>query len=118
MIVKTNGITRIVFLTNKYAIKIPNPFNNHVNFLSGCYANWKERMYYKSWKQSQYYLKDLVVPTLYCSLFGLVSIQYKCEQLERELEEDEENTFLNVTEDTKSENFGYYDKVLVCLDYA
>ena len=118
MTIKTNGITRLVFLTNNYAIKIPNPFNNHVNFLSGCYANWKERMYYKQWKQSNYYLKDLVVPTLYCSLFGLVAVQYRCDKLNRELDEDEEDTFIVITEDIKSENFGYYNDTLVCIDYA
>ena len=118
MTIKTNGITRLVFLTNNYAIKIPNPFNNHVNFLSGCYANWKERMYYKQWKQSNYYLKDLVVPTLYCSLFGLLAVQYRCDKLNRELDEDEEDTFIVITEDIKSENFGYYNSTLVCIDYA
>jgi hypothetical protein len=39
MKIKLNGVTRIVLLIGRYAVKIPNFTVQHHHFLHGCYAN-------------------------------------------------------------------------------
>ena len=112
------GTTRLVFKFYKYVIKIPNFTYSHLNFLNGCYCNWSERNYYKTF-QSLPEFKNKVAPSLFCSYFGLFQIQLYCEPLERELTDLELIYFENVRNgETKHLNFGYYNGILVCLDYA
>lgn len=115
---KRNGVTRLVFVFGNFVVKIPNFTCQHSHFLAGCYANHKERCYWKSW-MSYPELKERVVPTWFCSWFGLFQIQARAAILNN-------NAFLNeyddkyfyFTTDRKPSNFGYYKNKLVCVDYA
>ena len=116
------GITRFVFLIGSFAIKIPRfslKMTNygHSNFLQGCLANWKERMnyiYFKSIPEIQ----PLMVPSIWCSWFGLIQVQRRAEPLRRELTKVEANIMSKICTDLKSVNFGIYEGNLVCLDYG
>lgn len=101
-----------------YAFKIPNFSHGHGNFLNGCYANWSERKYYKDFINADYEnnLVHLVSPSYFCSWFGLLQIQAKCEPVYEELNNIEKYLPLCGT-DSKKENFGYFKGKLVCLDY-
>jgi len=115
MIIK-RGVTRIVMVFNHIVIKIPNGLYSHLNFLNGCYANYSERQFCKSFKQHELFQK--VAPSIFCTYFGLIQVQKRCEPLIRELTDDELNTFNEVRGgESKSENFGIYRGVVVCLDY-
>ena len=115
--IKLNGVTRIVFLVGNYAIKIPNFLYSHQHFLQGCYANWSERTYCKQMKGIEE-LSIKVTPTIFCFLFGLLSIQKRCNPLERDLTEAEVEYFKHQTTDVKKENFGILNGVVVCIDYV
>lgn len=114
------GITRMVWLVGKYAIKIANPIYNHEHFLDGCRANWSERNYYKSFINADYAENMVahVAPSLFCSWFGLLQIQRRCIPLEKELNEKQKEFFKPLCrQDNKKENFGWYNGKIVCLDY-
>jgi hypothetical protein len=112
------GVTRLVFVFDNFVIKIPNFSVQHSHFLAGCYANFKERCYWKSWKGYPP-LQDRVVPTLFCSCFGLFQIQARAAILNNDASlNDHEIEYFSFTTDTKPSNFGYYKNRLVCVDYA
>jgi hypothetical protein len=113
------GTTRLVFIIfNKYVIKIPNFTYSHLNFLNGCYCNWSERNFYRSFKELPEF-SSKVAPSLYCFPFGLFQIQYYCEPLNRELTDEELEYFEHVRNgETKHLNFGIYNGIVVCFDYA
>lgn len=110
------GTTRIVILIGKYAIKIPNFLYQHNHFLYGCYANCSERRHnitFKGREELQY-----VAPSYFCSWFGLLQIQARCEPKLNDLTQEEIDFYENLHQgDFKKENFGYYKGILVCLDY-
>lgn len=114
------GVTRIVFVFKKFVIKIPNFTYSHGNFLSGCSANWDERKYTKAfYKCKDCNWNNKVAPTYYSSWFGLLNIQPRVKILNRDLTEEEIIYFKESNiEDLKSENFGYLNNKLVCIDYA
>ena len=121
MKIDLKGTTRIVFIFKYIVIKIPNFIYEHSHFLIGCQSNWEERKYYKLHINTFYEnnLVQFVAPSLWCSWFGLIQIQVKCEPLLRDLTEDERNFFeLLCNGDNKKENFGWYKDKLVCVDYA
>lgn len=114
------GITRKVILIFNLAIKLPNISYGHSNFLQGCYANWSERKYCKDFKNADYEenLYKYVAPSYFCSWFGLLQIQARCEINKIDLTSDQEKIFKSLCgTDMKKENFGYYKGRLVCLDY-
>jgi len=112
------GVSRIVFKIGKFAIKIPNHSFNHEHFLLGCWANCSERNWYKCTNKIAEY-KDKMAPSLFCSWFGLIQIQYWCNPIDRDLTDEELKYFDNIRNgEQKSENFGYYNNRMVCLDYA
>jgi hypothetical protein len=122
MFLKVNkkGITRIVFLIGKYAIKIPNYQYQHDHFLQGCYANWSERKYCKGFKNADYKenMYEWVAPSYFCSWFGLVQIQARCEVNNNNLTDKQKKFYKSLCgTDFKKENFGYLNGKLVCLDY-
>lgn len=110
------GCTRIVFILKTIVIKIPNFLYQHNHFLQGCYANWSERYFTKIFKNN--ILIEKVAPTLFCSYFGLISIQKKVIELNRNLTTEEINHFQEITSDIKIQNFGYLNNKLVCIDYT
>jgi hypothetical protein len=111
------GVSRIVFLVGKFAIKIPNFTYCHLHFLHGCYANWSERDYCSKFAYYEPVLQK-VAKSYFCSWFGLIQIQARCEPNTKELSPQEVEYFKDVCTDIKPENFGYYRGKLVCLDYA
>lgn len=117
MIVKTNGVTRIVILIGKYAIKIPNFTYCHLHFIQGCYCNYSERNYCKIFKGMPEFM-GRVVPTIFCSWFGLISIQYRVKELSTKLTKKQIKEFRKYFEDVKSDNFGIYKDRIVCIDYV
>lgn len=115
------GITRIVFIFSNFVIKIPNFKYSHNHFLQGCYANWSERKFCKDFKNANYdgNMYEFVAPSFYCSIFGLVQIQAKCEEKKEELTNQEKEFYKSLCgTDVKKENFGWYNGKLVCLDYV
>lgn len=115
----TKGITRLVIIFNSFVIKVPRIDHGHVNFLYGCLANWKERQFYKKFKNILYLTaRDLVIPSLWCSWFGLFQIQKRAQPLDRELTPKEIHKFKDICTDSKKENFGIYEGRVVCVDYG
>ena len=112
------GTNRLVILIYKYAVKIANPIYGHKHFLIGCLANWNERERYLLIKRysKDSYLKIAI--SLWCSYFGLIQIQKRCKELDRELTDEEYISFeYYCNNDCKRTNFGYYHNNIVCLDY-
>ena len=112
------GATRLVFVFRHFVIKIPRLNYGHTNFLHGCLSNWKEREFYKNFKNIPTIHKDLIIPTLWCSWFGLFQIQRRAEVLSRELTKQEIRKFKKVCTDIKKENFGVYEGKIICIDYG
>lgn len=116
------GATRIVFLTKKYAIKIPS-FYSWKMFLHGLIANLNERAF----KEYSCTPGSGLCPTVYASETGLISIQKRCLPVQHrgmfwvELAHLACSTVLHEDffySDAKPENFGYIDGKLVKLDYG
>ncbi len=120
MKIDRKGITRIVFIFDKFVIKIPNFLHQHDHFLIGCVANWSERCVTKIFsKMDDKTLIWKVVPTLWCSWFGLIQVQAKCEPKLEDLTDEEIEFYRDFCgTDSKKENFGWYKGRLVCLDYG
>jgi len=115
-----SGSTRIVLCFDNFVIKIPNFNYSHNNFLQRCCANWREYKYYNYFKNHSVEgnLVKYVSPSYFCSWFGLIQIQAKCEELKRDLTEEEKELYKPLCwGDNKKENFGWYNNKLVCLDY-
>ena len=113
------GSNRIVFLLSDFVIKIPNFLNGHLLFLHGCLANYKERHFCKMMKNvDDNSLYKLVAPTLYCSWFGLVSIQVRCKQIKNTPDKHLLNEFNRISGDVKMCNMGLYKGNIVLYDYA
>jgi len=119
MILNRKGVTRIVFVFKTFVVKVPNFLVHHQHFLNGCYANWSERQLYKQFKTiNDCEIKNLIIPSYFCSWFGLFQIQARAEELQRDLTKLEVEKFKDVcSNDIKKENFGIYKNTLVCLDY-
>lgn len=118
MKVDRKGITRIVFVFNRFVIKIPNFIYQHNHFLHGCLANWNERRYTKMWNSCNIDFKNRIAPSIFCTWFGLIQIQKKCLPLERDLTEEEKMYFKPLCgTDIKKDNFGVYKGRIVCVDY-
>ena len=115
--IDSRGVTRLVFIFRHFVIKVPRLNYGHTNFLYGCLSNWKERQFYKSFKNIPTY-KDLIIPTLWCSWFGLFQIQKRAEVLNRELTKQEIRRFKKVCTDSQGANFGVYKGKIVCIDYG
>jgi len=111
------GITRTVFVFKNFVIKIPNTRYRHRYFIEGCLANWTERQASKNLKHFPDSYK-IIAPTYFCSWFGLIQIQKRAIQLDRELTEEEKEIFSDLTKDIKSDNVGWINDKLVCFDYA
>lgn len=122
MIKIQSGVTRIVILLKRFVIKIPNFRYGHKQFLEGCCANWSERLYFRTLSKCEdpetKQLHHMMAPSLFCSWFGLLQIQERCEPLNRDLTVDECLMYKPLCgEDNKKENFGVYQGRIVCLDY-
>jgi hypothetical protein len=111
------GDTRVVLLIGSFAFKFPR-YTTQRFFLQGCIDNISERVFYKTSERYGIALKHKLSVSLFCSWFGFIQIQKRCLPLNRELQNIEKEYFKGVTTDQKSDNFGIYNGVIVCLDYA
>ena len=109
------GSTRLVFLIGRYAIKFATIEYGQRNLLKGMYANYTER---EISKYGDEYVIGLIAKTIYCSLFGLFSIQERVSPLLRDLTSKEVKKYSFLCgQDSKKENFGMKNGVIVCVDY-
>lgn len=119
-LIKT-GITRWVILTDKYAIKFPNPSYSLSNFLQGWIANITE---YNTWTIfnsediENKEIRNIICPVLKQYLWGFISIMPKCKEVPKN-QFPEINPHLNIVNwgDYKIDNYGLLNGRLVCLDY-
>lgn len=118
MELKRNGVTRLVFVFHRFVVKIPNFTCQHDHFLNGCSASWRERKYWKQWRNTE--MGNRLCPTIFCSWFGLIQIQKRAAILpnDRFLSEEELRPFGDFATDIKPSNFGHYNGRLVIVDYA
>lgn len=115
----TTGDTRIVFVFNSFVIKIPNFTYSWKHFLQGLISNLNEG---KSWKASKHHwsgdISYLLCSVIWYSWGGWMLIMKRAKVCNNEEKIDytiwEKNHFW----DNKPLNFGYYNGVLVKIDYA
>ena len=114
MIVK-HGVTRIVFLIGKLAIKIPNGSYSWQHFVLGMLANAQERKFSHA--------NHNFCPTLYCSALGLLLVMKRARPVGILCLFDEdslESLFGNYSGmvENKLDSFGEIDGKLVAIDYG
>jgi hypothetical protein len=112
----TDGFTRTVYLTRRYAIKVPCCRYGWRIFLTGLLCNMQERVFSPvGWPE--------LCPVLWADRFGFILIMPRVPLLERELSDAE---FLAFTEhgdylvpaENKVGHFGFYEGRLVTVDYG
>ncbi len=121
MKINKKGITRIVFVFRSFVLKIPKFTYSHDHFLQGCVSNWSERKFTKTFKNANFSgnMYKHIAPSLWCSWFGLIQIQVKCEPNPEPLSDSQKEFFEPLCgTDSKKENFGILNGRLVCLDYG
>ena len=110
------GTNRIVFCIGRYAFKMPNFTYSQDLFVRGCYSNLRERKLYKQFKSFNY---DLC-PSFFCSWFGLLQIQLRCQSPVTPEVVDLFNVYkkLFLVSDIKADNIGVYKNKAYIIDYA
>lgn len=130
MKIDRTGCTRIVLLTKRYAIKIPNFIDGYKSLLNGLLANLEEREFSKlNYKQ--------LCPILFSLPLGLINVMPKVKILSDEeftislldefdifsVEDSEykldivcNGYFIRV--ENKANSFGWLNEKLVCVDYG
>lgn len=121
----THGIMRTVYLTRRYAIKIPSPRFGWRMFIRGLSANLGEREYWRRWEgDTSFVVEDrtysgMLCPVLWSSWGGWVIVMPRVEILtEEEYREDVGGPVLTAFHDSKADNFGWLDGRVVCVDYG
>jgi hypothetical protein len=111
------GCTRIVILTRRYAIKMPNFIDDYRLFLTGLLANLQESRFGKTgWPQ--------LCPVLFSLPFGLLVVMPKLPLLtDGEFEAFDVNAFRDQQEyyvpvEPKSNSFGWFNDRIVAIDYG
>ena len=108
MIVNKTGITRLVILTERYAIKIPRMNYGWMKFIEGIYSNLSE---YQCWRACE---SHYLCPVLF-SFAGFFNIMPRLKICETE---EEIKSIRKVRyEDRKPSNYGYHKGKIVCVDY-
>lgn len=112
MHINRTGITRIVILTNRYAIKIPRIRHGWRFFLAGILANVQEDSTYKFHPR-----KDLLCPVIWCSWGGWVLVMQRTLPCMSKPNYSEwiEN---GLGGDDKPENYGVLGSKIVKIDYG
>lgn len=130
MVLKKNGITRLVILTKKYAIKFPRFDYGWRLFIEGIRANLNEREF---WKIANIPDNELtkalshICPILWCSWGAWLLIMPRVEPLS-ELDLPEQDGLYQTREaflvlerlvgDHKDDNYGIYNGRVVMFDYG
>lgn len=114
----TQGITRTVFLTKRYALKVPCCRYGWSKFLLGLLANMQER----TWGRCGL---DGICPVLWADPLGFLVIMPRCEPLsaEQEMSASEYRTFVErdgyiIPAENKPDSFGIYRGEIVAIDYG
>lgn len=107
------GCTRLVILTRKYAIKIPQFHYEWRHFLFGLLANMQEVQFSK--------MKDeRACPVLFSLWGGWLLVMPRCEPITRDdfrrLDISDYNPPIPVED--KEDSFGYYNGRIVAIDYG
>lgn len=108
MHISQDGITRVVILIGRWAIKIPRVNYGWGKFVEGIENNRSERKYWKESKSNE------VCPTLF-SLWGLLNIMPRVRVCETK--EEIECIPLDDWLDRKPDNLGYLNGKVVWIDY-
>lgn len=123
MIVKMNGVTRIVIILNDVVIKIPKFTHQWSHFLRGILANITENRTWK-WNSGKFEkgTSHLLCPVIWCSWGGWVIVMKKAAVMT--YEEWEKSEWYNDQhrkhfpgDDTVS-NYGILNNTLVKIDYG
>lgn len=106
------GTTRVVFLINKYAFKIPR-FPWHM-FLQGLLANRQERIFSGLWPE--------LCPVVFAIPGGWLTVMRRAEPItntvEFELQRAQLPIEIQTIAESKPSNYGWYNKQLVAIDYG
>ena len=108
MKIKT-GVTRIVLLVNKFAIKLPSFRNGWRCFLQGILANEQERVW------SAGLIDDRLCPVIISSRFGFWLAMRRADEI---TELPPRENFNGLPLDYKLSNFGLLDGRIVLVDYG
>ena len=117
MELKTNGVTRLVILTKRHAIKIPNFLNGWNMFLTGLLCNQQERMFSKTgWPE--------LCPVIFGVPGGWLNVMRRARPLtDEEWDQFDVKTFLEretgfIPAEPKRCSFGMLDGRVVAVDYG
>lgn len=122
--IRSNGVTRIVFEFDKFVIKIPNFKYSWMHFLKGLIANMNENSIWK-WQahpNNETARPDLLCPVLWASCGGWILIMQKAVRCEWINDESQWNykewIDAGFGGDDKPDNYGYLNGKMVKLDYG
>ena len=106
--INQSGVTRIVFLIGKYAIKMPRVKYGWRHFIQGVYSNLSE---HECWNVSK---SEWLCPVLF-SFAGFILVMPRIKICKTD---DELNNYPKEEgDDYKPINYGYYNGKIVCVDY-
>jgi len=114
----THGITRIVILTDKYAIKFPKPCVWR-HFLRGLLCSMEERLIWEIACIEDSLLADCkehLCPVVWCSWGGWIIVMRKCEPAPDDWKKID--LLDKLCGDHKIDNYGVLDGKLVMFDYG
>lgn len=126
MKLNTNGVTRLVILTENYAIKFPRFDYGWRLFIEGVRSNLNER---ELWKIAQVpgnkinNVKSYLCPVIWTSWGAWIIVMPKCEPAKTPAEFAEIwitafNVLYGIVGDIKDDNFGYLKGLPVMFDYG
>jgi hypothetical protein len=116
------GMTRTVFITKRYAIKVPRIYNAKGyrvwNFLRGWLANQSEADF-SEYASSGGYSKPQVAPVIKSYLYNLINVypRAEVEYVEAKLDDLYDELEFKTPSDIHVGNLGYYRGNPVWLDY-
>jgi len=117
MIVDRTGATRVVILTRKHAIKLPNFLNGWKLFLHGLLANMQERQFSTTgWPE--------LCPVVFSTPGGWLVVMRRARPMSIEefhgfdVEGFCDQSEYRVPAESKASSFGYLEGRIVALDYG
>lgn len=118
--INRQGCTRIVFLTKRYAIKIPICTDGFQAFLYGLLANMQERLF----GRLPWYQEMGTCPIVFSLPYGLLVVMPRVREMtDEEFLEFDVDGFLNqgsyrIPGEAKSNSFGWLNGKVVIIDYG
>ncbi len=109
------GVTRTVFLTKKYAIKVPRRYKCKGHKAWTFVRGWSANMSESDWSG---YEQGGHCPVIKTFLWNLINVYPRCQvATEAEVDEHYPKMLFKTPADTKATNFGWYKGEFVWLDY-